>query len=307
MLVGSQSSHGPAAGVEEARWVSIHTHFAGRLQDAACDELIRRVVAPFVAACREDRLLTDYFFVRYVDLGPHIRLRCATTGPDHTTQLWRQLLVALRAVEVAESSSDRRLVTGLRGVPYSPETERYGGTVGLALTERFFTASSEFAVASLARLSDCPRSKRLGQALLAAIVVIHAFCHHPHLGAAVARRCGRQGAALAPVGGADAKLTAVAQSVWVKLDDGETLTQSLDALAAAADDYATSVRDAFEQGVMIAGGTTARSWPSLAAWLVPSVIHMTNNRLGLTRGDEERVAALAEVAFRDMAVPAEPR
>ncbi len=67
-----------------------------------------------------------FFFVRYGEGGPHLRLRFLVDDP----QRFRPI--------VASTLADLEV----RFMPYEPELERYGGTDGIAVAERQFDASS---------------------------------------------------------------------------------------------------------------------------------------------------------------------
>jgi len=90
-----------------------------------------------------------WFFVRYLDPEPHVRVRFH--GAPET--LHGVLLPELR--RWVGDLCDRRLAAGLVLDTYEPETERYGGPEVLTAAERVFHADS---VAALAQLAVIRRS-----------------------------------------------------------------------------------------------------------------------------------------------------
>ncbi|MFF0560105.1 lantibiotic dehydratase [Streptomyces sp. NPDC004266] len=85
-----------------------------------------------------------WFFLRYADPDPHLRLRFR--GEPET--LWPVLLPAVR--EWAEELRDAGLTDRLVLDTYDPETERYGGPAALGHAERVFHADSAAVLAQLA-------------------------------------------------------------------------------------------------------------------------------------------------------------
>ncbi|MEV6107362.1 lantibiotic dehydratase [Streptomyces sp. NPDC051940] len=105
------------------------------------DELLRDHVPPLVRAVAPH--LDRWFFIRYRDPDPHIRLRLHGTPEALRTEVLDAL-----------ATHTRRLIG--RGVlrhfaldTYVPETERYGGPDGLTLAEELFCADSQSALAQL--------------------------------------------------------------------------------------------------------------------------------------------------------------
>ncbi|MCZ0996136.1 thiopeptide-type bacteriocin biosynthesis protein [Streptomyces noursei] len=84
-----------------------------------------------------------WFFVRYEDPAPHIRLRFHGTPES----LWPVLLPELHAW--ARAREEAGVLGKVVLDTYEPEVERYGGPAALAHAERFFHADSEAVVALL--------------------------------------------------------------------------------------------------------------------------------------------------------------
>ncbi|MFD7581575.1 lantibiotic dehydratase [Kitasatospora sp. NPDC059817] len=110
-----------------------------------------------------DALPTDvdrWFFVRYQDSAPHLRLRFHGAPPVLAAQLLPTVHDWVRELHRAGLTADLRLEG------YAPETDRYGGAEVLADAERVFQADSLVALAAL-RLARAERS--LSRDLLAAV------------------------------------------------------------------------------------------------------------------------------------------
>ncbi len=279
----------------DARWTSWHLHLS-TLGTRASDDVIRHAVGPAV-----DALSTGWFFVRYWQFGPHVRLRVANLTPDDESRLEALLQSSVAGLAVtagapltaeqylqaaaplaAAGEGGRELDTGElwpAGVyrqRYQPEVARYGGAALIAESEALFQRSSELALAFL-RL-DPPESARSGLGLRATQ------------------------AALAVVGGEEERrrLCQRAAAGWQAWADRAGVGK----LPAASYQAPTEVRDPPAPVTRWAGqlGRSMTTWRAevgeeMAERILQSHIHMLHNRLGLNVAQEQiHYRALAEVA-----------
>ncbi|MFI6743025.1 lantibiotic dehydratase [Nonomuraea sp. NPDC050451] len=97
-------------------------------------------VQELVAALRADRLIDRWFYIRYADPLPHLRLRFqAASGTDPMAVMTRCAAWARRLITAAWAS-DMAFVT------YERELERYGGPGAIDAIEEAFHANSEATV-----------------------------------------------------------------------------------------------------------------------------------------------------------------
>lgn len=293
-------------------WLSAHVY-----RQPIDEGFLAEVVAPFWDQLSREELVSDLFFVRYFDQGNHLRLRLRTRTEER------------RVVERVEGILDAEDV---RWRCYEPEVERYGGPVGLAISERLFGASSR---AVLRRVVDVTRDDpwsydtSLTSALLMHWVSFHGsgwslpelrrFCF------ALADTWARFGA---PSGANrqtfleerfrqfeklyDLQRDAIVpfvQAVWdvmeagAQLDDAWLETWRRDASNAA--EKLTRACNAEElrkpPDVPEPGSMAESDWRRLVLWsIVGSWIHMTNNRLGVLNRDESWLAYLAGRCLREI-------
>lgn len=151
-------------------WVSAHLFYQGDL-----DDLLIRLVRPLVDDLAADGLTDAYFYLRYWEGGPHLRLRLRAADVGALPRL--RDLVATRctrylrtrpspdvldpgeytvmAAELARRERRTSYETTLRTnntiafVAYRPETWRYGTGRSLRAVERHFAASSRAALGAL--------------------------------------------------------------------------------------------------------------------------------------------------------------
>lgn len=124
-------------------WLSLYLDLADA-DPRTADAVIQELVDPLVAKLGGDEALGGFFFIRYRDPAPHLRLRLLLPLERHEAVTDR-----VRAL----ASEARPLVIGLREEAYEPELDRYGGPVGVEIAEALFEGSSRLVLATLAAIS----------------------------------------------------------------------------------------------------------------------------------------------------------
>jgi thiopeptide-type bacteriocin biosynthesis protein len=111
--------------------------------ETTADAILRDVIAPVVATGRTRGAVAEWFFVRYRDPDPHLRVRFR----GEPARLRRVVLPVLeRAVATALASGRMwRFVIDT----YEREVERYGGDTGILISEQLFCADSDAVLAVL--------------------------------------------------------------------------------------------------------------------------------------------------------------
>jgi thiopeptide-type bacteriocin biosynthesis protein len=106
--------------------------YSGR---ATADALLADLVAPLVENATRSGVVDRWFFSRFEDPEPHLRLRLHGSP----TQMMELVLPELERARRAHGSRDLRVVLDT----YDREIERYGGDVGIDLAESLFCADSQ--------------------------------------------------------------------------------------------------------------------------------------------------------------------
>lgn len=279
------------------RWLTAYLFFEGEIYDETADRVIREVVVPLVEACR--RQVTRWFFLRYGEDGSHIRLRFLASDSVLDETIWPR-------IEEAASSSEwveRHIRTS-----YEPEVERYGGPQGLVLAEELFHHQSETVLALLHKIDPGTRPARLGKGLLAMLTLLFLYRGERRSAAALAQRYGTNYLKLwAPdtdqqaswqqafQEGFDRQADRLAEYVevaWESLESGDELTTDLDPYRQNMEEIHRRFRHLFDQGDLRLGERTADDWDECVRWIVPSYIHMMNNRLGVSIQEESYLSVL---------------
>ena len=314
---------------DEHVWLSVYLFFDGWIYAPDCDQVITGVVEPFVRRCMQEGWVRQHFFIRYSENGPHVRLRLLGRADVLEDTVWpalvqhvRQAHPEVRVDEKPETPVTTRpegeplRVTHLARVAYEPETARYGGPDGLAVAARLFQVSSDAAYDLIARMGD-QRSSRLGKGLLATVVMCQVFCETRERGAAFARMYstgylqtlareeeGRDNFMAAFEKGFDqqaATLSEYVDEVWARMEEGDGLSDTLDAYADGLRARRDELRALFDTGRVQVAGEPVDDWQRAVSGIVPSYVHMMNNRLGVTVQEE---SYLGHLIHRALVAPA---
>ncbi|MFC4147651.1 thiopeptide-type bacteriocin biosynthesis protein [Micromonospora mangrovi] len=282
-------------------WQSWHLHVDSldpRAVEAAVVEVVGPTVAEFGQHADRPR---PWFFIRYWQGGPHVRLRLADAGPD-AAAVQAALARRTAAVNVALPAGSRLTVEdyqrsaapiadrGEAGTPlpltsllppgahparYEPEVDRYGGTALIAASEALFHASS---VVCLRACRD-----RAGGSRIAA----------DGLEAMAATLSAWPGDRLALLRGVR---DGWAQWLGSDFPDAPEQARILAHLAPALRDLADGATSRWTPWTARLG-VAAKEWTdrlgaARARQILGSHLHMTQNRLGVGAAREGRLAAI---------------
>ncbi|MFD0123099.1 thiopeptide-type bacteriocin biosynthesis protein [Streptomyces virginiae] len=161
-----------AAGI----WQSHHLFLHSTTEDT--DRFLTRDAAPLLDRLVTTGEATDWFFIRYGQDGPHLRIRVRTpataTAADPTPlqdlpDLPDLLARLARQVPAVPGPWPSRHAE-IHAVPYVPETRRYGGPRALPVAEALFAASTRTALDVLRAL---PATTTAASRLTAAADLAH--------------------------------------------------------------------------------------------------------------------------------------
>jgi thiopeptide-type bacteriocin biosynthesis protein len=311
---------------DDTRWLGAHIFFNAGIYTGECDHVVLDVAELFVRRCQAEGWIDGHFFIRYSEFGPHVRLRLHGKKDVIDGIVWPALQEHVRSLypdvlmekpegqqwrpepEVSEAEPLR--VTHLAEIEYEPETDRYGGPLGVRMAERFFEHSSETAYALLHKTSRTERSSRLGKGLLSTVVLMHVFCPTRPRAVAFAKNYGEgylravarsdegRSAWLGAFGsGFDqqaANLGAYVEEVWERMDEDESLSEALDTYVEGLKEVRVRFRELQEAGQLARGPEMPlETFDAAVGAIVSSYLHMMNNRLGISIQEESYLAYLA--------------
>lgn len=264
--------------MSRSHWASFHLFRSDPL-----DDFIRAAVAPFVTEVIEERLASAFFFIRYWEGGPHIRLRLRTTSPS-------------RLARRAHAYFDDCFNT-IQEIPYEPEMTRYGGPKCIAVSELQFEASSRAVFGAMAERQWSYESA-MGAAIQLHIIFAKAMgftlegaaAFFAEAAGSFAASPGWLPAGLTPDRAIELfaesyasqrdRLVALHQAVWSAFEQGQEFEQEwANRWALDNVDVARGLRRA-------RGRNAAEPWTNDERAIMRSYVHMTNNRLGVLNRDE---------------------
>lgn len=141
------------------------------------------VIKPFVKKTIKNKLAANYFYIRYWDDGPHIRLRFKCINDKKVSDLKENIKKYFNNYYLSnpESFNFNSFVTTsshlkkrkpYRFKKYEPEIKRYGGKYGLLVAEEHFEYSSKVILNLIDESQPWDYSHSLGKAILLLAILI---------------------------------------------------------------------------------------------------------------------------------------
>ena len=187
-------------GDDTSQWLSAHVFYNGDQ-----DRLMEATLWPLAKALKHSDAVTQFFFVRYWERGPHVRLRFKVPNSTEIPTIQQKIAAATRThflrwpsdgpLDAAaydalqkeqhslEYGTQRTSAPGVvigscvEYIPYRPELQRYGGAVGMAISEKQFDASSTASCEMLMQLTE-QREQKTTAGLKMMLEAVVAFGMH---------------------------------------------------------------------------------------------------------------------------------
>ncbi|MFG2991663.1 thiopeptide-type bacteriocin biosynthesis protein [Streptomyces sp. NPDC048257] len=273
-------------------WQSHHLFLHSTTEET--DRFLVRDAAPLLDGLVAAGEAADWFFIRYGQDGPHVRIRVRTTAqlpelpelPDLLARQARQL----PAVPGPWPSRHGEI----RAVPYVPETRRYGGPRALPVAEAVFGASTRTALDVLRAL---PAGSTAASRLTAAADLAHTTAYALGMDRLAAARWLRAHAAgwrwvtevpLLPAAAVHTRVNTVHAAQRTAL--GGRAADLRDRLrAGTAAPWLAHWAERVREADALLGGPGERT----RAGIWGSQLHMLFNRLGVSPDEERAVCRLA--------------
>jgi|TARA_R110000744_G_scaffold38995_8_gene88909 thiopeptide-type bacteriocin biosynthesis protein len=113
----------------------------------SADKVLLDIIAPFTKECLSNQLITEWFFIRYCDPEPHLRLRFKL---NKKSDLGKLVIIFLKWVSPLYKKG---IIWNICTDTYVRELERYG-TKTMKASERLFCNNSELGVELLRNIKD---------------------------------------------------------------------------------------------------------------------------------------------------------
>lgn len=127
-----------------SRWTYIKVY----ADDHQQEELVAKQLPDLVSTLRSAGLIDRWFFIRYLDPRPHLRLRVRAAHEGHAGE------VLAATVSAAHAWVQSGLANDLELGSYHPEVGRYGGSEVFDVVEATFEFSSDLTTQVAGRLSE---------------------------------------------------------------------------------------------------------------------------------------------------------
>jgi hypothetical protein len=158
---------------ENNHWLSAHLYYA-----EAQDVFLMNSVKPFVCNLAETGHTEQYFFIRYLEKGPHIRLRIkadiisifSVIKPmleDHFNSYFKKFPSHRRKIAIQKFAKKNNWFpdNSVQFIEYSPEVERYGGPEGILVAEKYFHLSSKTVLNAMTNSDNWTYERAIGTAI----------------------------------------------------------------------------------------------------------------------------------------------
>ncbi len=160
--------------MSENQYLSFYIYYA-----EPWESLLLGAVHPLVKKLVDQELITQYFFIRYWEQGPHLRLRLKKSPTATEAEVSKIVLENLNnfilkypsKLFLSPEMEEHKLKESWRNnnqvlsISYQPETARYGGQAGLPLAELQFFASSRVVLNELIETPNWSYDIALGAAI----------------------------------------------------------------------------------------------------------------------------------------------
>ena len=155
-------------------WLAAHLYYSGN-----SDFFIIKAIAPFIQQVLKSKKVKHYFFIRYWERGPHIRIRFKGNSDVLINEI-KPFIIDFFQKYYDQYPSKRQDPEWVKDLPenekwfpnnsiqfveYEPEVERYGGIKAIAIAEEQFQASSAAIIKKMMRTPDFDYNTSLGMAI----------------------------------------------------------------------------------------------------------------------------------------------
>jgi len=298
----------------EFSWISVHIFFKGEMYGKECDEVILEIVEPLIDTLKKDKLIEKYFFIRYAEFGPHVRLRLYGNSKTLNTKVKDEVerfieknfpYKLMQYPTLPDSSPQDK---NYFWIDYEPEIDRYGGEDAIIVAEDFFYHSSIAAIKLLHEIENGEKSSRLGKGLLTMLIIVKVFAEDKDsaiewitiYGKNYLKTRAREEKELkeweaAFFNGFDKqseKLIKYISAVWNVIDVGEELTSTLDNFKRELSKIRYNLANLNNAKKIIKNSKPVNKSKLINLTIVSSYMHMMNNRLGISISEEAYLAHL---------------
>ena len=290
-------------------WISIHIFFKGNIYTNDCDTVIVETVKTYIENYKKKNVFEKFFFIRYSEFGAHIRLRLygeltilkrigKVSLEQHIEKTFPKKIIALPKVE--------KVIKNYLWIDYEPEINRYGGNEGIKVAEEFFYYSSLCSLELIEEIQVKDKSNRLGKGLISMIILLFIFFENKKKASVFIQNYGIN--YIKPFtnnkeqlsewinifnDGFDKqseKMSNYTILIWNALREGIEINSVFDLYKNNLKLIKNKLFDLQMKNLIVRNSQPISNWVSTLNTIIPSYIHMMNNRLGISIQDESYLA-----------------
>lgn len=300
---------------DENIWLSAYLFFNGDIYSRNGDRVILEVVDPIVEYSMQNGLIKRYFFVRYSERGTHIRLRLFGQKNILETNIksFIEDYVEKKIPVDLKIDENKSNVKTVEWTVYEPEYERYGGVDAVKVAEDFFQFSSEFCIEQLKHIPDGEQSARFGKGIIGMVTLLKVFFEEKNTALKLVQNYGKnylkgfakeehmkEWGEMFNRGFEKQSETLVdyIDALWEALSENDQLPESIALFADKVKNIREQLKNMFDDRKIVLYQNKIDDWDLALRSIVPSYIHMTNNRLGISIRDESYLSHLISAALQ---------
>lgn len=292
--------------------ISIHIFY-----HTSHDLLLSECILPLIEKLLDKNLVQQYFYIRYWEQGPHIRLRLFCTDirfhklskrlvERHISNYISKFPAAsilnkcelskltqhLHALEKPNSNAlDLVENNSYKFIPFTPEYDRYGGYEGIQVAVKYFTLSSKASLQVIR--NDASRVKRASFAVQMMFLTCDIFLDNPTNISYFMHRYYKYWNKYKT-----SNTTASSNLISLKRDVKKLIHNALDSPSEFLRTWYIEIKSLHNELLQLSEDNLLTT--NLTGILF-SYLHMHNNRLGIMPNQEARLAQLIYLVLKDTA------
>ena len=158
---------------ENDYWLSAYLYY-----HEPWETFITKAVSPFIDKMLEKHLVKRFFFIRYWEKGPHIRLRFQGNKQTieekikpnlikHFEDYYKELPSQYQSEKIKEIAKAENWYpnNSVQFIEYEPEVVRYGGQYAISVAEEHFQCSSKAVLTAISDSENWTYDHALGTAI----------------------------------------------------------------------------------------------------------------------------------------------
>ncbi len=299
---------------DEIIWLSAYLFFNGDIYSHNGDRIILEVVDPVVQYSMQNGLIKRYFFIRYSERWTHIRLRLCGQKDILETNIKPFIEDFVEKLPVDLKIDESKFgVKTLEWTNYEPEYERYGGIDAIKVAEDFFHSSSVFCIEQLKQIPNGEQSARFGKGIIGMVILLKFFFEEKNYALQLVQNYGKnylKGFAKEEHikewvemfnGGFEKQsetLVDYIDSLWEALSENDQLPESIASFTDNVKNIKSQLKNLYDDRKIFLYQNKIDNWDFVLRSIVPSYIHMTNNRLGISIRDESYLSHIITAALQ---------